>query len=54
LKKDPKYYSKLHMLDIQDGDSTNKEPDYRTPQEKAIAEIMRNLHEAKKQRRNWS
>ena len=32
-----------------------KEPeDFRTPQEKAIAEIMRDLHEKKKQRRNWS
>jgi hypothetical protein len=54
LKKDPQYYSKLHMLDIEDGEE-NKEPeDFRTPQEKAIAEIMRDLHEKKKQRRNWS
>jgi hypothetical protein len=42
------------MLDIEDGEE-NKEPeDFRTPQEKAIAEIMRDLHEKKKQRRNWS
>jgi hypothetical protein len=54
LKKDPQYYSKLHMLDIQDGDEITKPEDYRTPQEKAIAEIMRDLHEKKKQRRNWS
>ncbi len=54
LKKDPQYYSKLHMLDITDEPEKSEEPDYRTPQEKAIAEIMRNLHEAKKQRRNWN
>lgn len=54
LKKDPKYYSKLHMLDIQDGEYDKKQEDFRTPQEKAIAEIMRDLHEKKKQRRNWS
>ena len=54
LKKDPKYYSKLHMLDIQDGEYDKKQEDFRTPQEKAIAEIMRDLHEIKKQRRNWS
>jgi hypothetical protein len=51
LKKDPKYYSKLHMLDITD---EPEQPDYRTPQEKAISEIMKDLHEKKKQRRNWS
>ena len=57
LKKDPQYYSKLHMLDIQDGEDKKKSdetPDYSTPQEKAITEIMRDLHEKKKQRRNWS
>jgi len=54
LKKDPQYYSKLHMLDIGDGDEITTPQDYRTPQEKAIAEIMRDLHEKKKQRRNWS
>ena len=54
LKKDPQYYSKLHMLDITDEPEKIDETDYRTPQEKAIAEIMRNLHEAKKQRRNWN
>lgn len=54
LKKDPQYYSKLHMLDIEDGTEITTPQDYRTPQEKAIAEIMRDLHEAKKQRRNWS
>lgn len=53
LKKDRQYYSKLHMMDIDD--EPEKEPeDFRTPQEKAIAEIMRDLHEKKKQRRNWS
>jgi hypothetical protein len=54
LKKDPQYYSKLHMLDITDEPEKIDETDYRTPQEKAIAEIMRNLHETKKQRRNWN
>ena len=57
LKNDHQYYSKLHMLDIDDGEEKNKSdevPDYRTPQEKAIAEIIRDLHEKKKQRRNWS
>jgi hypothetical protein len=45
------------MLDIEDGEEEKKSEeitDYRTPQEKAIAEIMRDLHEKKKQRRNWS
>jgi hypothetical protein len=57
LKNDHQYYSKLHMLDIEDGEEEKKSEeitDYRTPQEKAIAEIMRDLHEKKKQRRNWS
>lgn len=60
LKKDPQYYSKLHMLSITDEEpKTNEEPkeqpiDYRTPQEKAIAEIMRNLRQDKINRRNWS
>jgi hypothetical protein len=54
LKKDHQYYSKLHMLDITDEPEKSEEPDYRTPQEKAIAEIIRDLHEAKKQRRNWN
>jgi hypothetical protein len=57
LKNDHQYYSKLHMLDIEDGKEETKSEeitDYRTPQEKAIAEIMRDLHEKKKQRRNWS
>jgi hypothetical protein len=42
------------MLDITDEPEKSEEPDYRTPQEKAIAEIIRDLHEAKKQRRNWN
>jgi hypothetical protein len=54
LKNDPQYYSKLHMLDIEDGEEKKEPEDFRTPQEKAIAEIMRDLHEKKKQRRNWS
>ena len=54
LKKDHQYYSKLHMLDITDEPEKSEEPDYRTPQEKAIAEIIRDLYEAKKQRRNWN
>jgi hypothetical protein len=57
LKKDNQYYSKLHMMGIDDGEEEKKSeeiPDYRTPQEKAISEIMRDLHEKKKQRRNWS
>ena len=54
LKKDRQYYSKLHMLDINDDGEIPTPQDYRTPQEKAISEIMRDLHEKKKQRRNWS
>jgi hypothetical protein len=45
------------MMGIDDGEEEKKSeeiPDYRTPQEKAISEIMRDLHEKKKQRRNWS
>ena len=58
LKEDPKYYSKLNMLDIDDGKEDNKEKstevsDYRTPQEKAIAEVMRDLYKKKLERRNW-
>jgi hypothetical protein len=54
LKKDHQYYSKLHMLGIEDGSEKKEPEDFSTPQEKAIAEIMRDLHEKKKQRRNWS
>lgn len=59
LKKDPQYYSRLHMLDITDGENDTKpvaeQPvDYRTPQEKAIAEVMREMYANKLQRRNWS
>ena len=55
LKKDPQYYSKLRVLGIEDtDDKKEKEVDYRTPQEKAIAEIMQQLHKDKLNRRNWS
>jgi len=57
LKKDPQYYSKLRMLGIEDTDDkkeTDKEIDYRTPQEKAIAEIMQQMYKDKLNRRNWS
>lgn len=54
LKKDPQYYSKLRMIGIEDEDEGKNQTDYRTPQEKAIAEIMRNLHQEKINRRNWS
>lgn len=53
LKKDPQYYSKLHMLDIEDGSEKKEPQDFRTPQEKAIAEIMREMHQHKLNRRNW-
>ena len=73
LKKDPKYYSKLHMLNIDDNDNLpaeapfiptqnpyQNEPvvppseapiDWRTPQEKAISEIMRDLAKKKHEKR---
>ena len=48
LKKNPKYYSQLNMLDI-----TDEPPeDFRTPQEKAIAEVMRELYQNKLNRIN--
>lgn len=55
LKEDPRYYSKLKMLDIDDGKEEKKEEpvDYRTPQEKAIAEVMREMYKKKQERRNW-
>jgi hypothetical protein len=49
LKKDPQYYSKLHMLDISDEEKT----DHRTPQEKAISEVMQFLKEKNLKRRFW-
>lgn len=54
LKKDPQFYSKLHMLGISDEEPKEKNDDYRTPQEKAISEIMQNLRQDKINRRNWS
>jgi hypothetical protein len=54
LKKDPQYYSKLHMLSITDDEPKEQSDDYRTPQEKSIAEIMQNLRQKKIDRRNWS
>jgi len=58
LKTDPQYYSKLHMLDISDGDDkavdVKETIDYRTPQEKEISKIMEDLYQKKLQRRNWS
>ena len=52
LKKDPQYYSKLRMLGINDEDMGKN--DHRTPQEKAISEIMKELYQKKINRRNWS
>lgn len=49
LKKNPKYYSELNMLGIND-----ETEDYRTPQEKAIAEVIRQMYKDKLNRRNWS
>lgn len=54
LKKDPQYYSKLHMLDIEDGEEKKEPVDYRTPQEKAISEIIKEMIQQKANRRNWS
>jgi hypothetical protein len=73
LKKDPKYYSKLHMLNIDDNDNlpaeapfiptqnpyqsepvvqqTDAPQDWRTPQEKAIAEIIRKMAKDKHEKR---
>jgi hypothetical protein len=74
LKKDPKYFSKLHMLNI-DGDNDDivspsftapqsvSQPyslkatpqeeavDYRTPQEKEIGKIIREMAQAKHEKR---
>ena len=54
LKKDHQYYSKLHMLGIEDEPEKKEPEDFSTPQEKAIAEIMRGLAQQKANRRNWS
>lgn len=54
LKTDPQYYSKLHMLDISDQDLKEQFTDYRTPQEKAISEIIHDMYKHKLNRRNWS
>jgi len=54
LKKDPQYYSKLRMLGVDEEDESDKPQDFRTPQEKAIAEIMQQMHKDKLNRRNWS
>ena len=54
LKKDRQYYSKLHMLGIEDEGDKKEPEDYRTPQEKAIAEIMKEMSIQKANRRNWS
>ena len=54
LKKDPQYYSKLRMLGVDEEDESDKPQDFRTPQEKAIAEIMQKMHKDKLNRRNWS
>jgi hypothetical protein len=51
LKKDPQYYSKLRMIIIEDEDGGKNQTDYRTPQEKAIAEIMRDLAKKKHEKR---
>ena len=53
LKKDPQYYSKLRMLDIDD-DIKSENLEYRTPQEKAISEIINDMIKHKLNRRNWS
>lgn len=54
LKKDPQYYSKLRMLGVDEENESDKPQDFRTPQEKAIAEIMQKMHKDKLNRRNWS
>jgi len=80
LKKDPKYYSKLHMLGVYPDDqesnsipdegmseskksyvppstkenlTTNDKIDYRTDQEKAISDIIREMYDKKLKRRSW-
>ncbi len=74
LKNDPKYYSKLHMLNIDDNDnlpaespfiptqnpyqnepvvSQNDMPiDWRTPREKAVAEIMSEIAKTRYEKRH--
>jgi len=53
LKKDPQYYSKLKMLNIDENIKTETH-DYRTSQEKAISEIINDMIKHKLNRRNWS
>lgn len=48
LKKDPKYYSKLHFLDI--NDTMDESLNNKTPQEIAIIKIVRELAEKKKRK----
>jgi hypothetical protein len=42
------------MLGIEDEGDKKEPEDYRTPQEKAIAEIMKEMFIQKANRRNWS
>jgi len=55
LKEDSKYYSKLHMLNIDDDDKLPVKPqevvDYRTPQEKEIGKIIREMAQKKYEKR---
>lgn len=49
LKKDPHFYSSLHMLNIDDSDLTTE--DYRTPQEKKIGDIIKEMWQTKVNKR---
>jgi hypothetical protein len=59
LKKDPRYYSKLHMLNIDDDNviSAKEQSEsldiYRTPQENEIAKIVRMMLEDKLNKRSY-
>ena len=45
---------KLDELSEKLEDNKKEKEDYRTPQEKAIAEIIQQMHKDKLNRRNWS
>jgi hypothetical protein len=56
LKKDPKYFSSLRMLNINDDPEITEmlRESYYTPQEKEIALIMRQMHKNKQNKRNYN
>jgi len=54
LKKDPKYYSKLHMLGVYpEKDAAPDDDMMESKQQSAISEIIRDMYNKKRGRRNW-